>query len=143
MKKLYSNFLYNAKMYIKYITKVGFGELFLDVLILLLIAVLASFAYVPVAMIEDILRSIITSFVSFNTVSASLFNALFRIVGACSTITLFVYLFNQRYDFKNEEVVPIKGTYTLKRNDEISIKERDKNDKKDEDVELPKVKEGK
>ena len=143
MKKLYSNFLYNAKMYLKYIAKVGFGELFIDILILLLIAVLASFAYVPVAMIEDILRSIITSFVSFNKVGASLYNALFIAVGACSSITLFVYLFNQRYDFKNNEVVPMKGTYTLKRNDEISVKEKDKDDKKEEEVELPKVKEEK
>lgn len=144
MKNLLSNFVYNLKMYLKYIVKVGFKELFFDVLILVLMAIIAAFAYIPVGLVGDLVRGFITSFVSLKGVGAALYNWLVLAFQGICSILLFMYLFNNRYDFKNDKVVPIEGSYTLERKDDIELNNKDnkkvsKNEKNEFD--LPKEKE--
>lgn len=144
MKDLLSNFIYNLKMYLKYIAKVGFKELFFDVVILVLMAIIAAFAYVPIGLVEDLLRSLIVSFINSNNVAANIYIWIFALIKAVASLLLFIYLFNNRYDFKNEKVVPIEGTVTLERKDEIDLSPKDdKKIKKNNDskLDLPKEKE--
>lgn len=154
MKGVYSNFAYNVKMYAKYISKVGFRELLVDVILLLLLIVLASLVYIPVGMVQELIRSMINSFMPFSPTIAAFYNAVFIGIGGFCALTFFFYLFNGRYDFKNEKVVPIAGVITFKREDDLNNdssieKENDKKEddtkKKDESEEfdLPKVKEDK
>ena len=143
MKNIFSNFMYNLKMYLKYIVKVGFKELFFDVMILVLMAVIAAFAYIPVSLVQDLVRSLIISFIPLNGIGASLFTWVFDLVKAACAIVLFIYLFNMRYDFKNEKVVPIKGSYTLERKDSIFAPDEDdkkERPEKEKDFNLPKEK---
>ena len=138
-----SNFMYNLKMYLKYIVKVGFKELFFDVLILVLMAVIASFVYVPVGLVQDLIRTLVISFVPLNGVGASIYIWIFLLLKVILSLLAFIYLFNMRYDFKNDKVVPIEGTYTLERKDSIFVEEKplkkEKNTK-EEEFDLPKEK---
>ena len=143
MKNMLSNFMYNLKMYLKYIVKVGFKELFFDVLILVLMAVIASFVYVPVGLVQDLIRTLVISFVPLNGVGASIYIWIFLLLKVILSLLAFIYLFNMRYDFKNDKVVPIEGTYTLERKDSIFVEEKplkkEKNTK-EEEFDLPKEK---
>jgi len=140
MKQGFNDFVYNLKMYLKYITKVGFKELFIDVLILVCLAVIASFVYLPIGLLRDLIRSLFITFVQFNAVIGSIYNWIFNVISAIVSLIAFGYLFNMRYDFKNDKVVPVEGTYTLERKDEINLK-KDENKKEDESkVDLPKQK---
>lgn len=146
MKNLLSNFVYNLKMYFKYIVKVGFKELFFDVLILILMVIISAFAYVPVGLVEELIRSLISSFVPLTGIAFSLFDWLFSLIKVICSLLLFIYLFNMRYDFKNGKVVPIEGTYTLERKDSIFVDEDEKKEKakekpvKETEMDLPKEK---
>ncbi len=143
MKNMLSNFMYNLKMYLKYIVKVGFKELFFDVLILVLMAVIASFVYVPVGLVQDLIRTLVISFVPLNGVGASIYIWIFLLLKVILSLLAFIYLFNMRYDFKNNKVVPIEGTYTLERKDSIFVEEKPiKKEKstKEEEFDLPKEK---
>ena len=139
MKKLFTEFVYNFKMYCKYLMKVGFKELLIDFLILLLIVAIASFAYVPTYMLHDLVRSVISSFVTFEKVGSTIFDAIFKVIGGLCCLSLFAYLFNQRYDFKNDKVVPIEGSVTLDRDGDAPKANR--GNKVSKDLDLPKVKE--
>ena len=143
MKNMLSNFMYNLKMYLKYIVKVGFKELFFDVLILVLMAVIASFVYVPVGLVQDLIRTLVISFVPLNGVGASIYIWIFLLLKVILSLLAFIYLFNMRYDFKNDKVAPIEGTYTLERKDSIFVEEKplkkEKNTK-EEEFDLPKEK---
>ena len=148
MKELINNFIYNLKMYLKYIVKVGFKELFFDVLILVALAILSAFAYVPVGLLEDLVRTFFSSFIEFNGVGASIYVWVFNLISVCCSLLLFMYLFNNRYDFKNNKVVPVEGTHTLDRKDDIKVDSkkddnRNKDSNKKEDLDLPKEKEEK
>ena len=62
MKKLFVNFKGNFKKYIDYIMSVNFGELFINVLILICILLLSTFVFVPIGMVESIIRDFIGLF---------------------------------------------------------------------------------
>ncbi len=141
MKQGFNDFIYNLKMYLKYITKVGFKELFFDVLILLCLAVIAAFVYIPIGLIRDLLRSLLVTFVTFNSSVSGIFNWVFNVISAIASLIAFGYLFNMRYDFKHEKVVPVEGTYTLERKDQIESKKEKKKEDSVEEVDLPKEKE--
>jgi hypothetical protein len=131
-------------MYLKYIVKVGFKELFFDVLILVLMVVIAAFAYIPVGLVQDLVRSLIITFVPLTGIAFSLFDWLFALIKAVCALLLFMYLFNMRYDFKNDKVVPIEGSYTLERKDSIFAPDEDTKKEvpvEEKDLDLPKEKE--
>ncbi len=131
MKKVIVNFFKNAKEYGKYLMKVDFKALFANTIILICILIIAAFAYVPVGMIEDLVRSFIVVFVPMTGVFALLFTWVFRVIGACCSIYLFMWLFNYRYNYVENDVTdPMNGSITKK-----EIK------KEKEELDLPKVKE--
>lgn len=145
MKKNIVDFIFNLKMYFKYIVKVGFKELFIDVLILVAMAVIAAFAYIPVGLVNELLRNLLSAFITFNGVFAEIYIWVFNVISALAAIALFIYLFNNRYDFKHEKVVPIEGSYTLERKKAVQEpkKETDKKKEEKEELDLPKAKEEK
>ena len=140
MKVLLKDFIYNLKMYFKFVAKLGFKDLFINLLILLLLIVLGAFAYIPVGLVADLIRTFIQSFVAFNTISGAIYSWFFGVVSAVCSILLFAYLFNNRFDFKNDKVVPVEGTYHFERKEETK-EEPKKEYKKEEDLDLPKERE--
>jgi len=122
MKTMLKDFLKNLKNYINYIMKLGFGELFVQFLILLIIVVISCFIYIPIQLIQDLLLSLIVLFVDGNSVVISVYNILFKVISTACILLCFVYLFNKRYSDVEKE-----------------IKEK-KNKPVGEDIELPKMK---
>lgn len=131
MKKVITNFFKNAKEYGKYLMKVDFKALFANTVILICLLIIAAFAYIPVGILEDLIRSFIIVFTSMSGVFALLYTWLFRVIGACCSIYLFMWLFNYRYNYMENDVTdPMNG----------SIEKKEKVKEKDE-LDLPKVKE--
>ena len=143
MKKNFVNFGYNVKMYFKYISKVGFKELLFDTIILLCMIVIAGFAFVPVDLLEDIIRGLVEAFVDFNAVGGAVFTWVFNVIATFCSIILFIILFNGRYDFKNNKVVPIEGSVVLKREDDLNPDKEKEESPENKENELPKEKEEK
>ncbi len=132
MKKVIVNFFKNLKPYGKYIMKVDFKSLFANTIILLCMMIIAAFAYVPVGIVEDLIRSIIVIAISFDGVFALIFAWIFRLIGALCSIYVFMWLFNYRFNYiENDVTDPFKG----------NVSKKEKANEAEEDLELPKVKE--
>jgi len=130
-------FVYNLKEYFKYLTKVGFKELFLNVLSVILYIIAASFFYIPVGIIEDVIRELIVSFTDMSDLFMSLYNWFFSLVSAIIAIYVFIRLFNRGFNFKeNKEPVPIKKFFEEDKKDGKSTKKENIKD----DIDLPKTK---
>ncbi len=138
MKSMFKDFLYNLKMYFKFVAKLGFKDLFINILILLLLVVLGAFAYIPIGLVQDLIRSLVSTFVSFNPTSGAIYDWVFAIIAAICSIMLFAYLFNNRFDFRNKKVVPVEGTHHFERKEEEKKQEEPK---EEVDIDLPKEKE--
>lgn len=132
MKKVIVNFFKNLKEYGKYLMKVDFKALFANTIILLCMVIIAAFAYVPVGILEDLVRSLLTMFVHFEGLFALIFAWVFRVIGALCSIYVFMWLFNYRYNYVENDVTdPFNG----------SIAKKDKAKVEEENLDLPKVKE--
>ncbi len=140
MKLLLKDFLYNLKMYFKFVAKLGFKDLFLNILLLFFLLILGAFAYIPVGLVSDLIRTFLSSFVSFNDIVGALYDWFFAVIAAVCSILLFAYLFNNRFDFKNNKVVPVEGTHHFERKEEPKPEEKEK-EKDNTDLDLPKEKE--
>jgi len=140
MKVLLKDFIYNLKKYFTFVAKLGFKDLFVNILILLLLIVLGAFAYIPVGLVADLIRSFIQSFVAFNTISGAIYSWFFGVISAVCSVLLFAYLFNNRFDFKNDKVVPVEGTHHFERKEEPK-EETKKESSGEDDLDLPKEKE--
>lgn len=130
------NFLRNLKQYINYIMKVNFKDLLVNVVILGCIVLLSVLVYLPVGLIEDLIRSFIVVWMPFEGIPAVLFTWTFSLISFICAVISFIYLFNKRFDdieaFKDQVSNPNK-----------SIKKEIFNSKKvseEEDIELPKEK---
>lgn len=147
MRKNFSDFIYNLKMYFKYITKVGFKELFIDVIILIALAIISSFVYIPVGLVSELVRNLLSVMITFKGTFAEIYIWVFNVLSALAAIALFIYLFNNRYDFKNGKVVPVEGSYTLERKEKKVEEPKENKSKevqeKEVDLDLPKEKEEK
>ncbi len=129
------NFIVNLKKYVDYLMKVNFKELFVNVVILFCILVLAAFVYVPVGLVQELVRSFIVIFISFTEVSVKLFNWSFNLISLVLAVLAFIYLFNKRFSdiefFKKQ----VQG-----KNEKLKIVV---DSEKGEELELPKSKDDK
>lgn len=132
MGKLVKSFFKNLKDYLSYIMKVGFGELFVQFLTLVIILLLSCFIYVPIGLIEDIIISAMNflgQVVNENTYQV--FDLVFKIISFICAMFAFMYLFNKRYN----DIQKLKNNLKNKNNSE-----NDNAKRVVEEVELPKEK---
>lgn len=122
IKKMVKDFGGNVKKYIDYIMKLGFGDLFIQFLILVIILILACFVYVPIGLVQDLLWSIVNIMGNIPTIVFNIYNILFGLISFVLAALAFMYLFNKRYDDVQNE-----------------IKEQ-KDKKEGNNIELPKMK---
>lgn len=130
--KLIKSFLKNLKDYLGYLMKVGFGELLIQFLTLVIILLLSCFVYVPIGLIEDIIISamgFLGQVVNDNTYL--ILDLVFKIISFICAMFAFIYLFNKRYD----DIEKMKND--LKNKD---IKESNNTKRQNIDIELPKEK---
>ena len=134
MKNMFKEFLSNFKEYIDYLMKVDFRELFINTLILICLLILSAFFFIPIGIIQDVIRSFIIIFVDFNVITGSLYNWLFYLLSFVVCIYAFVYMFNKRFGDLEELKKQIKNKDVKK---VVNTKE------KDDELELPKAKNNK
>ena len=94
---MFKDFGKNFKNYFDYLMTVNFKELFINVVILFCIIVLAAFVFVPVGIIQDLVRSMVTLFYSFSVTGDKLFNIVFLLISTIGFFLAFIYLFNKRF----------------------------------------------
>ena len=127
---MFKKFISNVKNYVNYLMTVNFGELFINVLILLCILVLSTFMFVPVGLVQSLIRDFILLFGSMNNLFLSIFDWIFTLISTFLAVLAFVYMFNKRFDDLD----------LLKK--QINNKQVKEEPKKDEEIlELPKEKE--
>lgn len=134
MKNMFKEFLSNFKEYIDYLMKVDFRELFINTLILICLLILSAFFFIPIGIIQDVIRSFIIIFVDFNVITGSLYNWLFYLLSFVVCIYAFVYMFNKRFGDLEELKKQIKNKDVKK---VVNTKE------KDDELDLPKAKNNK
>ena len=92
------------KKYIDAIMKMTFGELLVHFFELLILLLIASFLYIPIGLLKDLLFSIFVFF-SFQA-GDTLNNIVDLIIKVCSFIAfflVFVYMFTKRYEALRKE----------------------------------------
>ena len=104
IKKLMKNFGSNVKKYVDYIMKLGFGELFIQFLILVIILVLACFVYVPVGLVQDLIWNIVNIAGNMSVIVFNVYNVIFGVISFILAALAFMYLFNKRYDDVQKEI---------------------------------------
>ena len=136
MKEMLKKFKNNFKKYFDYLMTVNFGELFINVLILLCIILLSTFVFIPVGLIESLIRDFIILFVALPTLVLSIYSWIFNLISTILTLLVFIYLFNKRFD----DIEAFKKQ--LKEKPQVN---EGNNAKKtsEEELELPKTKETK
>ena len=128
---MFKKFISNVKNYVNYLMTVNFGELFINVLILLCILVLSTFVFVPVGLVQSLIRDFILLFGSMSNLFLSIFDWVFTLISTVLAATAFIYMFNKRFD----DLDLLKKQINNKQ-----VKEEEP--KKDEEIlELPKEKE--
>lgn len=132
-------FLKNLKQYVNYIMKVNFKDLLVNVVILGCIVLLSVLVYLPVGLIEDLIRSFIVIWMPFEGVPAILFTWTFSLISFICAVIAFIFLFNKRFEdieaFKEQVSSPNKSV-SKKMIESNVIDEDDK-------IELPKEKDSK
>ena len=128
---MFKKFISNVKNYVNYLMTVNFGELFINVLILLCILVLSTFMFVPVGLVQSLIRDFILLFGSMSNLFLSIFDWIFTLISTFLAVLAFVYMFNKRFD---------DSDLLKKQINNKQVKEEEP--KKDEEIlELPKEKE--
>jgi len=141
----FKKFLKVGKHYIGYLMSLGFKDLFINFLGLLLVVGLSLLVYIPVSMIRDILYKIIVIFVSGSPTLYEVFDLVFTIISAILCILVFVYLFNKRYEdveklknSRSDNLYLNKDKKEKEENEENSFKVR--TNEVSEELDLPKAK---
>lgn len=98
MKEMFGKFKVNFKKYFDYLMTVNFGDLFVNVLILLCIIVLSTFLFIPVGLVESLIRDFILLFIDLPSIVLSIYAWLFTLISSVLAFLAFVYLFNKRFD---------------------------------------------
>ena len=131
IKELIKDFVKNLKEYVSYLMKVNYKELFVNTVILFCILILASFVYLPVSLIDDLIYSFITMFVSLPVIAGSIYHWIFQLISFILAVLAFMYLFNMRFkDIKEKGI----------NNQPIVVKDKEK---KTVTLDLPKTKDSK
>ena len=112
---------------------VNFKELFINVVILFCIIVLAAFVFVPVGIIQDLVRSMVTLFYSFSVTGDKLFNIVFLLISTIGFFLAFIYLFNKRFSDIEAFKKQVKDEKRIEKNNS-DVKENV------EELEMPKTK---
>ena len=109
---------------------VYFGGMFINVLILLCILLLSTFLFVPIGMVETIIRDFVNLFGSLPNIVYSIYSWIFNLISVFVSALAFMYMFNKRFD----DIEAFKK--------QMKEKPVDKENKKDiqEELELPKAK---
>ncbi len=94
---MFKKFISNVKNYVNYLMTVNFGELFINVLILLCILVLSTFVFVPVGLVQSLIRDFILLFGSMSNLFLSIFDWVFTLISTVLAATAFIYMFNKRF----------------------------------------------
>lgn len=128
---MFKKFISNVKNYVNYLMTVNFGELFINVLILLCILVLSTFVFVPVGLVQSLIRDFILLFGSMSNLFLSIFDWVFTLISTVLAATAFIYMFNKRFD----DLDLLKKQINNKQVKEVEPK------KEEEKIELPKEKE--
>ena len=128
---MFKKFISNVKNYVNYLMTVNFGELFINVLILLCILVLSTFVFVPVGLFQSLIRDFILLFGSMSNLFLSIFDWVFTLISTVLAATAFIYMFNKRFD----DLDLLKKQINNKQVKEVEPK------KEEEKIELPKEKE--
>lgn len=128
---MFKKFISNVKNYVNYLMTVNFGELFINVLILLCILVLSTFVFVPVGLVQSLIRDFILLLGSMSNLFLSIFDWVFTLISTVLAATAFIYMFNKRFD----DLDLLKKQINNKQVKEVEPK------KEEEKIELPKEKE--
>lgn len=128
---MFKKFISNVKNYVNYLMTINFGELFINVLILLCILVLSTFVFVPVGLVQSLIRDFILLFGSMSNLFLSIFDWVFTLISTVLAATAFIYMFNKRFD----DLDLLKKQINNKQVKEVEPK------KEEEKIELPKEKE--
>ena len=137
MGNFIKSFFKNLKDYLSYIMKVGFGDLLIQFISLLILLLLSCFICVPIGLIQDIVISAVSLGNAVGDKTYNLIDLAFKIINFVSVMICFMCLFNKKYD------------NVQKMKDELKKQEEEKNNEKhddnagsiQEDVELPKTNE--
>lgn len=141
MENYFKLFFKRGKAYIDYLMKVDFKELFVNVVILFCMIVLSAFMFIPVGIVQDVIRSFIQVFGNLPITIALLYDWIFYLLSFIFSIIAFVYLFNKRFEDLDAFKKQVKEG-SKKDKDGKSVKKDDKKDDEDE-LDLPKAKEDK
>ena len=122
---MFKDFFKNLKNYLSYIMKVGFGELFIQFLTLVIILLISLFVYIPLGLIQDLVVTFFSTIgLTLGETGYLVLNLIFKSVELVVAICCFVYLFNKRYeDFKKAE--------EEKKNDIKDLDNKEDNEKQD------------
>lgn len=123
-------FVTNVKKYCDYLMTVNFGDLFINVLVLICILVLSTFMFVPVGLIQTLIRDFILLFGDISSLFLSIFDWSFTLISTVLTFIAFMYLFNKRFE-------DIEGFKKQIKEPPINL---DSEDSKEDKMELPKEK---
>ena len=127
LKLLVKTFIKTLKEYVEYLMKVGYKELFVNTVIIFCLFVLASFVFIPVNVVQDLIKDTLQLFAGFNETFDAVFYWVFKVISVVSSVLVFMVLFNKRFDsIKNK-------------NNGESFKKVSKINKEDE-FDLPKAK---
>lgn len=104
MKETVKNFPSVLKQYIDAIMKMNFGELLLHFIELLILLLIASFLYIPIGLLKDMLFSIF----AFFTFSASdtlnlVVDLIIKVCSFIASLYCFLYMFTKRYEELKKE----------------------------------------
>lgn len=138
MKEYLKKFFKNVKSYIDYIMKLGFKDLFVNFVVIIILVILASLVYLPIGLIDDLLFQVISIVMNSSVIFVKIYDLIFSILSAIFAIFAFIYMFNIRYD----DIEKIRNN----KNDVSRLKlEKDDKAKQNvvlEEIELPKKKKG-
>jgi len=127
-------FIENVKKYCDYLMTVNFGDLFINVLVLICILLLSTFMFVPVGLISTLIRDFIMLFGSISDLFLSIYDWIFTLISTVLTFIAFMYMFNKRF----EDIEGFKKQ--IKEEPPINLDTKDNKESKENDMELPKEK---
>lgn len=131
-------FLKNLKQYVDYIMKVNFKDLLINIVILGCIVLLSIFVYLPVGLIEDLIRSFIVVWMPLEGTGAVLFTWTFSLISFICAVIAFIYLFNKRF----EDMETFKEQLANDKSKDSNVNTK-KKEIVEEEIELPKQKDDK
>ena len=140
MKKI-KEFGKNFKSYVDYLMTVNFKELLVNVLILICIIILSLFVFIPVGIVQELIRSFIVVYASFSDLGLQIFNWIFLLISVICSVLLFGYLFNRRFSDIEKFKEQVKESLVKKDNKKNEVKkEEPENVATDDEIVLPKTK---